>query len=113
MKNLWCLLVALLFVSNSCFARDTFKLNEKIQERGSYCFVRQAAVDVANGRRIKSAEAIPRAHLDAGACAAMRATIIYSRKVYQYENIRVYEGKIGDITIFNPTLDIAEDEEDL
>ncbi|MDO8523620.1 MAG: hypothetical protein Q7R74_00145 [bacterium] len=114
MRNIWCALLVLLFVSGSCFAQGkTFKLNEKILEKGSPCFTLDAAMDVANGGSIKASEAILDAYVNTGACAVMYSTFIYSRKVYQYEEIRVYEGKIGDITIFNPTLSVAKDEKDI
>ena len=116
MKNAWyglLSLLALLFVSCSSFAQNTFKLHEKILEKGSYCFTLDAAVDAANGRIVKAAEAILNEYVKTGECVVMFAAITYSRKVYQYEEIRVYEGKVGDITIFNPTLSVAKEEEDI
>ncbi|TSC64561.1 MAG: hypothetical protein G01um101491_247 [Parcubacteria group bacterium Gr01-1014_91] len=111
MKNALCLLFSLLFISGQSLAQDTFKLNERLMEKGSYCFVQQAAIDVANGGNIEAATAILQAHINDGACVVMHAVIVYSRRIYQYENIRVYEGRVGGITIFNPTLNVAEGEE--
>lgn len=111
MKNLRYAVFALLLFAGSCYAQDTFKLNVLMQDEGSFCFVRQAAIDIANGGDPRAAKAILIAHLEGGSCVVMKAMITYSRKIYQHGNIRVYEGKVGAITIFNPTLDIAEGED--
>lgn len=52
------------------------------------------------------------AHMDNGACVIMQAVITPLRKVYQYGNFRVYEWRVGNVTLFNPTLSIAEGDRD-
>ncbi len=113
MKNALCAAIVLLFVSSPCFAQKTFKLNIKIDDEGPFCFVREAAIDIANGGDTRAAEAILEEYFKDGTCVIMRATTTYLRKVYRHDKFRVYEGRVGGITVFSPTLWIAEDEKDL
>lgn len=113
MKNRLCLLFAMmLFVSGSGYAQETFKLNEKQEVLGSACFTLQAAKDVANGGTDGAADVILLAHFDNGACVIMQAVITPLRKVYQYGKFRVYESRVGSVTVFNPTLSVAEGDKD-
>lgn len=114
MPKILCLLLASLLVSVPCFAQQTFKLNVKMSDEGPFCFTREAAIDIANGGNPKASDVILDAHIREGSCVIMEvATITYIRKVYQYEKFRVYEGIVGNITFFNPTRDIAVNEEDI
>ncbi len=89
----------------------TFKLHEAIAEESIVCFTKQAAVDVVDAGA--GGQAVLMAHFRKGTCVQIAAMIVYSRSVHRNGKVRVYEGKVGIITIFAPTDYVAESETDI
>lgn len=111
--NIAALLVAVaivgLFVSVAL--AQEFELNKPQVEEGFYCFTLKAAIDVVNEPSDSSVVLIT--HIASGKCIIAQAVVVYSRKVYNNGKVNVYEGKIGTITIFNPSLFTAKGEHDI
>jgi len=110
----WVILLLLALVAMAREVRaDTFKLNTPMPEESVYCFSEKSANDIADAGSPDAGASIILAYFRTGECVIMKAVIVYSRKVHQHGNIRVYEGKVGAITVFNPTDWVAEGEKDL
>ena len=90
---------------------QTFPLNKPIPEESVYCFTQRAAEDIVNAG--ENSEVIFLFHARTGECIIAKAVVVYSRRVFQKDRYKVYEGRIGNTQVFAPTTYTAIGESEL
>lgn len=107
-------IVLLLVYAGVCAAQQKFKLHQAGPESNvSQCFERQAAIDIADAGNSFAREAIFRAYFKTGTCVIMTSVASYSHQIYRNGDYRVYEGRVGTVTVFTPTSWIGTGEDEL
>ena len=88
-----------------------FLLHKQLAEEGVYCFTKQSAIDIAN--EPAESNVVLFSYMRSGDCIIAKAVVTYSRNVHEAGRQRVYEGKIGNTQVFNPTTFKAIGEKDI
>ena len=89
---------------------QTFPLNKTFFEESVYCFTKESAIELANAG---GEDKVFFANFGKGNCVMMSAVVTYHKRIHQQGRWRVYEGKIGTTTIYNPTTWKASGEADV